>query len=305
MPLQHKYRPTNWDEVRGNKDAVEALGSVVGRDTDKPHVYLITGPAGTGKTTLARLIKEDLLCDDTNYKVIEPGKGGVEMVRELKRTVRLKPFGGCPVRLWHLEECHRLTPAAREDLLPLLEEPPEHAFFTLTTTEPEGLKAAFRRRLHECELKPLTDAEIQNLISGIWKEEIDDGMPEGLLTVLVQNALGSPGMALKLLDEVIDLDPDAMADAVARKASEANQSIELCRLLIKKAAWKQIAPVLKGLQGEDPERVRRHVMAYAQSVLLGGRDDAKAGLVLTTMRDNPTFNSGWAGLVATVYEIVA
>ena len=67
MPLQHVYRPKTLDDLVGNEAVVESLQSVLSRETDVPHVYLFTGPAGSGKTSTAFVVKDMLECSDTDF----------------------------------------------------------------------------------------------------------------------------------------------------------------------------------------------------------------------------------------------
>jgi len=129
-----------------------------------------------------------------------------------------------------------------------------------------------------------------------------DEFPEGLEDVLLLNSMGSPGLMLKLLDEVIDLDMDAMATEIEQKAAEQSEAIYLCRALIKKDPWKDIAKIIAGLK-QEPESIRRVVLGYAQSVLLKG-NNAQAAMVLMSFRA-PLYDIGKPGLTLACYESIA
>ncbi len=202
-----------------------------------------------------------------------------------------------------VHNCHQLSSDAQEAALKLLEEPPEHAFFCLATTEPHKLKPTLLRRCHHAELQPLSVAELSTLLKKVWKKEMKEEPVAAVVQMIASIANGSPGMALSILDRVIETDPEDMLKVVETAAAQVNQSIELCRLLLKGTKWKQISTVLRGLQQEDAEKVRQHVMAYAKSCLLN-RDDPRCGLILCTLRDNhPGFGVQWPALVGSFYEI--
>jgi DNA polymerase-3 subunit gamma/tau len=69
MPLHIDYRPKNFDEIIGNTQTVNSLKSIVGR-ADRPRVYLLAGPTGCGKTTIGRILAQELGCP----ALILPGK---------------------------------------------------------------------------------------------------------------------------------------------------------------------------------------------------------------------------------------
>ena len=72
---------------------------------------------------------------------------------------------------------------------------------------------------------------------------------------------------------------------------------------MKGGGWGRVSTILKGLKNEDPESIRRHVLGYCQSVLLSGKDDERAGLVMEEMIE-PFYNTGYPGLVFACYSII-
>jgi len=91
-----------------------------------------------------------------------------------------------------------------------------------------------------------------------------------------------------------------MGEVAQKAAFDQSQTLELCRALINRGSWKQIATLLRSLN-EDPERIRRAVLGYCQSILLKGSENGQAYIVLDCFRE-PTYNIGMPGVVAACYE---
>lgn len=85
-------------------------------------------------------------------------------------------------------------------------------------------------------------------------------------------------------------------------ASKQNASIELCRALLTGHPWKKVSGILRGLKDQEAESIRRHVLGYAQSILIKS-DNQKAAHILEEFIE-PFYNSGFPGLVLASYSVV-
>ena len=105
MPLHTTHRPTKLDDIVGNESTVESLRSVLGREDDRPHSFLFTGPAGSGKTTTARILKNELNCSDSDlYLYNGANSRGIDTIREIVTNSNFAPMFG-EVKLIVIEEC--------------------------------------------------------------------------------------------------------------------------------------------------------------------------------------------------------
>jgi DNA polymerase III subunit gamma/tau len=302
MSLYNKYRPSELSEFSGNESVVSKIESVLSRSQrDVPHVWLFTGPPGTGKTTLARIVAKRLGCSDFDLQEIDIGDlRGIDSVRDIRRQMGLAPLQGA-CRVWILDEVHRQTSDAQAALLKSLEDTPPHVYFMLATTDPQRLLKAILSRCMEFQVGPLQEEQLIRLLRTVVRKE-GKQVPLEILKSIALNSLGHPRNALVLLDSVIDLAPEQRQKAIEREAAQQNQIIDLCRALIKGTKWKEVSKILNGLKDQDSEGIRRAVLGYCSSVLLN-EDSPRAFLVMDAFKC-PTYDIGWPGIVLSSYEAV-
>lgn len=300
MSLYLKYRPDSFDKVCGNQSTVEALKQMSSKPEDCPHSFLLHGPTGTGKTTMARILAKELGVKGSDLREMDSADfRGIDVIREIRKQAQYKPLEG-ERRMWILDECHALTKDAQSALLKILEDTPPHVYFVLCTTDPQKLLSTIRGRCSQFQTQRLSDKEMQSLLLRVCKAEKVKAK-KSWIKQIIQDSLGHPRNALQILDQVLRVDEKRRLKVAKQSAAQQNQSIELCRALIGNQPWSKVRTILKGLQDEDPESIRRHVLGYAQSVVLNS-DNEIAGAILEEFI-HPFYDSGFAGVVYASYVV--
>lgn len=300
MSLYLKHRPDSLDRIKGNEELLSALENMLAIPETAPHSYLLTGPTGCGKTTIGRIIATRLGCIDSDFREVDSADfRGIDTVRDIRKQSQFKPLhGNC--RVWLIDECHKMTNDAQNALLKMLEDTPAHVYFILATTDPQKLLPTIKGRCSIFAVKQLADNDMMRLLREVTKAE-GETLQKVVYEQIVQDSMGHARNALQILDQVLRVEPELRLDVAKRSAEQQSQSIELCRALIGKSSWKNITTILEGLKEQDPESIRRHVLGYAQAVLLKA-DNSQAGLVLESFME-PFFNSGFPQLVLACYIV--
>jgi len=206
IALYRKYRPETFDEVIGQDHIVKAIsGSLaIGKVA---HAYLLCGPRGTGKTTIARIIAKELGTSVNDvYEMDAASNRGIDDVRDIRENVRTLPFDS-KYKIYILDEVHMFTKDAWNALLKTIEEPPEHVIFILATTEFEKIPETIVSRCQSFIFKKPNDAILSLHIKDIAKREgykLEDGGAE-LIALLADGAFRD---ALGTLQKVISFTKD-------------------------------------------------------------------------------------------------
>lgn len=311
MSLYQKYRPTSFDEIVGNETVVANLRGLLSQG-DPPHAFLFQGPTGCGKTTLGRIVSIELGCSEQDYKEIDTADfRGIETTRQIRHNAHYKALAGHR-RAWLIDEAHKLTNDAQNALLKGLEDPPEHCYFILATTDPDKLLDTIKGRCSIHIVKPLSIPETIRLLGKICVKE-KAPLSKKILDAIARKASVSwldsddratcyPRHALQILEKVVVADPSDQIKVVEETASIAVNTDSLVTVMLKRQGWKAVASVLEAISEDDIESVRRGVLGYCRKVLLNGEDDMAAEIINQFSAN--FFDSGLAGLTLACYMAV-
>lgn len=170
IALYSKYRPENWGEVIGQDHIVKAIGGALSQGRIS-HAYLLCGPRGTGKTTIARIIAKELGTSPNDiYELDAASNRGIDDIRSIRDSVGTLPFDS-KYKIYILDEVHMFTKDAWNALLKTIEEPPKHVIFILATTELEKVPDTIVSRCQSFIFKKPNDAILSEHIKNIAKKE--------------------------------------------------------------------------------------------------------------------------------------
>lgn len=301
--FHNTFRPEEWGDVIGQGAVVERLR--VGCESGTlPHAMLFTGPSGVGKTTAARILREQLGCHPHDYVELNAASSrGIDTVRDIESTCRMRPMGTS--RVYVLDECHQLTTAAQQSALKMLEDCPPNVYFVLLTSEPSKLIKAIKTRCSPFTFEAVGRDDIVALLRSVLKQvnpEVKAGLKE-LCLKIADLCDGSPRMALVLLESALELDdPDERLASVGKSAgAKQGEAVELARALVK-SDWGAVREQLKRLDTtlrSDHDAVRRVVLGYCASVLLN-TGNTQAFKVADLFESN-FLDSGRAGIILASY----
>lgn len=175
--LYRKYRSRSLDEVLGQDHVTGILRRALERGK-VAHAYLLTGPRGVGKTSVARILAHEInhLPYDENSShldIIEidaASNNGVDDIRALREKAQVAPVSA-PKKVYIIDEVHMLSKPAFNALLKTLEEPPEHVVFILATTDADKLPATILSRVQQFFFRPIPVGIMTKQLMNIAKKE--------------------------------------------------------------------------------------------------------------------------------------
>ncbi|MBD3258092.1 DNA polymerase III subunit gamma/tau [candidate division GN15 bacterium] len=221
LVFARKYRPQSFDQVVAQEHVTRTLRNALKNDRIASG-YVFTGPRGTGKTTVARILAKSLNCVNgptespcgecpackeiaagSSLDVLEidaASNTGVDDIRTLRENVRYLPTSG-KKRIYIIDEVHRLSASAFDALLKTLEEPPDHVIFVMATTEPLKVPETILSRSQRFDFRRVSTGELAGhlrFIADAEGLEIDDAA----LRLLARKADGSVRDSLSLMDQI-------------------------------------------------------------------------------------------------------
>lgn len=286
-PLHIKYRPTDLAEVIGQDEVVNSLNRLIQGDKGLPHAFLFLGPSGTGKTTLARILAGAVDCSPQGLIEIDAAThSGIDAMRVVLENVRYRAMGKSPIKVVIVDECHALSKATFQSLLLSIEEPPEHVYWVLCTTEAPKVPRTIHTRCHTYTLKSVPQGELSDYLEQVAAEEKME-VEDDILQVCARQAFGSVRQALVNLSTVNGCTDRAEAYRLLASVLEDGDAVDLAKLLIAGGAqgilWKRVRELLEKMKDENPESIRMIVIHYVQRVLLDAKDEKRVPALLAIL----------------------
>lgn len=225
--LYRKYRPYNFASVVGQEVVVDILKNSI-LNNKVSHAYLFTGPRGTGKTSIAKILAHAVNClnfngdicgecevcknleinDSDIIEIDAASNNGVDEIRTLRDNVKLLP-SFCKYKIYIIDEVHMLSTGAFNALLKTLEEPPSHVIFILATTEPNKIPLTILSRCQRFDFNKISN---EKLVSRLLYIATQEGkiVDKSILEYIAEISDGGLRDAINLLDQVISLPQESV-----------------------------------------------------------------------------------------------
>ncbi len=289
--LYRRWRPQTFEDVIGQEHVTQTLRNALmtGRVA---HAYLFTGPRGTGKTSVARILAKAVNClapqdqrpcnechicqtmsEGSHLDLIEidaASNTGVDDVRDLREKINFAP-NEARQKVYVIDEVHMLSNAAFNALLKTLEEPPAHALFVLATTEPHKIPETIQSRCQRFDFRRVSVQQIVAKLRRICQAENVNVEPAAL-EAIARAATGSLRDAESLLDQILAFaDETITLEQVQRLLGTSPQHAvaQLIDHLIAGDAAAGLRIINQVVDdGTDPRQLTRQLLEYLRGLLL-------------------------------------
>lgn len=290
--LYRSYRPQDFKSVAGQRHVVTTLQNAI-KLNKVAHAYLFSGPRGTGKTSMAKIMAKALNCvhgpttepcneceickgitKGTISDIVEidaASNNGVDEIRDLRDKVKYLP-SECRYKVYIIDEVHMLSQGAFNALLKTLEEPPSHVIFILATTEPHKIPATILSRCQRFDFQSLDKADIVERLQYVLNAENIKATPEAV-DLIAESSEGGMRDALSLLDQSISYSTDDVISEDDVLAVSGNISSQIILHMLKEALESNSVEVLKSLgeiisDGKEIPRIINDVIIFLRDALL-------------------------------------
>jgi len=291
LVLYRKYRPKTFTEIVGQEHVVQTLSNAIASGSVS-HAYLFSGPRGSGKTTLARLLAKAVNCQSHKEGKSEPcnkcascneinesraidlieidaaSNRGIDEIRELRDGIRFRPTK-TKYKVFIIDESHQLSKDAANALLKTLEEPPGHAIFILATTEIHKMIPTIVSRCQRLDFRKLTIPEITKRLEFIARQE-KASIDRAAVELIALNSGGALRDAEGLLDQVLTFGAGT-ADEVKDLLGMVDISVvgHFVDFLCQKRAAQAIDFLNKLIEkGKDPQEFTKALINYLRQGLI-------------------------------------
>ena len=205
--LYRKYRSRSLDEVLGQDHVTSILRRAL-EQGKIAHAYLLTGPRGVGKTSVARILAHEINHlpyddDSSNLDIIEidaASNNGVDDIRALREKAQVAPVSA-PKKVYIIDEVHMLSKSAFNALLKTLEEPPEHVVFILATTDADKLPATILSRVQQFFFRPIPVEIMTKQLMNIAEKE-GFAIEEDAARLIAERSRGGFRDGISMLDQL-------------------------------------------------------------------------------------------------------
>ena len=221
--LAVKYRPHSFEDLTEQTAIKDILENQIETKTFQ-HGYLFTGPAGTGKTTSARIFAS--MINDGKGNPIEvdaASNSGVDNIRQIIEDAKRKPLDA-EYKIFIVDECHSLSDSSWQALLKTLEEPPKFTIFIFCTTNPEKIPATILSRVQRYNFQKISNEGIVDRLNMILEKESDEidnlscklNWEQDALEFIAKVSSGGMRDAITLLDKCLSLSHDVTLENVLK-----------------------------------------------------------------------------------------
>lgn len=277
VALYRAYRPNDLHSVVGQRHITETLEKAFARGK-VAHAYLLTGPRGVGKTSVARIIArrindldaEQNLDQELDIMEIDAASNrGIDEIRSLRDKIATSPTR-LKYKVFIIDEVHMLTREAFNALLKTLEEPPAHVVFVLATTESHKLPDTIISRTQRHDFRSITTADLAQQLRAVTdaeKVEADDAA----LALIAERANGGFRDALSLLDMVASRG-EAITPQLVAEMTGLGDTEQLLQILSEAVSGDYI-PALQNLNlqleaGAEPTIITEFLLSRVRQALL-------------------------------------
>jgi DNA polymerase-3 subunit gamma/tau len=259
---------------------VKSLASAVKRRTSQ--AFLLSGPSGVGKTTLARIAASQLGVKQRDLTEVDGATyTGIDNMRKLQETLRYRPMAG-EARGVIVDECGRLSAQAWDSCLKVIEEPPEFLFWFFCTTDLHKVPKAIKTRCLHISLKDIKLDQLQRLVISVIKQE-RSRMPEGVMQVVCREANGSARQALVNFALCYDAVNQQQARELLKETASSDVIAELCKLLLSRGSMLRAVELIDNIETHDYEQQRLAINRYLSAVLRGQKSNEGIGRMLNIL----------------------